>query len=66
MLTERSKRTIIFELYISKICQLNNIMYGVVVEGQAIVLEYDGSNPGHDSFEKVINFFSYLASFCLT
>ncbi len=44
---------------------INNRKYGVVVEGQTMDLEFEGSSPGHASFEKVINF-SYLASFCLT
>jgi hypothetical protein len=65
MLTERSKLTIIFELYICKILPNNNRKYGVVVEGQTIVLECDGSSPGQDSFEKVINFFQIWLHFVL-
>jgi hypothetical protein len=40
-------------------------MYGVVVEGQPTVLEFHGSNPGHDSFEKVINIFHIWLHFVL-
>ena len=59
MLTERSKWTIIFKLYICKILQINNRKYGVVVEGQTMDTEFDGLSPGHDSFEKIINFFIF-------
>ena len=30
-----------------------------MVEGPTIVQELDGPSPGHDSFEKVINFFQF-------
>ncbi len=45
----------------------NNRKYGVVVEGQTMVLEFDGSSPGHDSFEKVINFsiFGFILSYLI-
>ncbi len=51
------------ELFLSfifvKFSFLNNSKYGVVVEGPTIVQELDGPSPGHDSFEKVINFFQF-------
>ena len=65
MLTERSKWTIIFELYICKILLWNNRKYGVVVEGQTLILECNGSRPRHDSFEKVIKFFHIWLHFVL-
>jgi hypothetical protein len=53
-LREASEQLFLSFIFV-KFSLINSRKYGVVVEGQTMVLEFDGSSPGHDSFEKVIN-----------
>ena len=63
-LREASEQLFLSFIFV-KFCILKIRKYGVVVEGQTMVLEFDGSSPGQDSYEKVINFFQIWLHFVL-
>ena len=57
-LREASEQLFLSFIFV-KFCLINNMKYGVAVEGQTMVLECDGSSHGHVSFDKVIIFFIF-------
>jgi hypothetical protein len=63
-LREASEQLFLSFIFVT-FCVLNNRKYGVLVEGQTMFLEFDGSSPDHDSFEKVINIFHIWLHFVL-